>query len=295
MLSRCYLMSVGEFLDDAEGEGLLKAAMGKIDCARRERAEGMMPGLPRAACVGAGLLLQLAVRTAFGGGGCGEAGVEEGLPLQADGGAGVEEGLPLRACGKVGVVGGLFFGTDRSGTNAPTASEGGMDVPIAGEADGLTVYSALRVMELVGRPIELVMGYGEKGKPYLREYPLFFNLSHSGEYVVCAVSDREIGVDIQKCSDVDVGRIAERFFSKEECKALEGCGTVEERRRLFFRLWVRKEAYGKLLGEGITGVISESLLPDGRGSAATGELLWREWGWPEGYRIAMCQRAYQAQ
>ena len=233
MLSRCYLMSVGEFLDGAEGEGLLGTAMGKMDSARRERAERMMPGMPRAACVGAGLLLQMAVRTAFGNGVCEEAGVEEGL----------------------------------------------------------AVYSLPQVMELVERPIELVMDYGERGKPYLREYPLFFNLSHSGEYVVCAVSDREIGVDIQKCFDFNVMRTAERFFSKEECRALAACGTEEEGRQFFFRLWTRKEAYGKLLGKGIMGVVSVNLLPDERNMVTERELLWREWSWPEGYRIAMCQRA----
>lgn len=280
MVNRCYLMSVGEFLDGVEGEELLRAAMGKIDSARRERAESMMPGRPRAACVGAGLLLQMAVRTAFGGGGCGGARVEEGLPFVAG------------VCGETGTGEGMLLGIGGSSTDALTAGEGGMDVPIAGETNGLEVCSVSQVMELVGRPIELVMDHGEKGKPYLKEYPLFFNLSHSGEYVVCAVSDREIGVDIQMCSDVNEGRIAERFFSKEECKALEHCGTAEERRRLFFRLWTRKEAYGKLLGDGVVGVVFESLLPDGGDLEVGRELLWREWDYPEGYRIAVCQRAY---
>ncbi len=39
--------------------------------------------------------------------------------------------------------------------------------------------------------------YGEKGKPYFRDLPFYFNLSHSGEYVVCALSHREMGADIQ--------------------------------------------------------------------------------------------------
>ena len=39
--------------------------------------------------------------------------------------------------------------------------------------------------------------YGEYGKPYLASGDLFFNLSHCGDMVVCAVCDREVGVDIQ--------------------------------------------------------------------------------------------------
>ena len=39
---------------------------------------------------------------------------------------------------------------------------------------------------------------GKNGKP-LSDLPYFFNCSHSGEYVACAVSRREIGVDLRGC------------------------------------------------------------------------------------------------
>ena len=40
---------------------------------------------------------------------------------------------------------------------------------------------------------------GEKGKPFIVGVEnVFFNISHSGDYVVCSVSDREIGIDIEK-------------------------------------------------------------------------------------------------
>lgn len=39
------------------------------------------------------------------------------------------------------------------------------------------------------------ISYGCYGKPYLRDYPnAQFNISHSGQFVACAVSDRPIGV-----------------------------------------------------------------------------------------------------
>lgn len=41
--------------------------------------------------------------------------------------------------------------------------------------------------------------YTEHGKPYLPDYSdVHFNISHSEKYVVCAVSDKPVGVDIQK-------------------------------------------------------------------------------------------------
>ena len=61
--------------------------------------------------------------------------------------------------------------------------------------------------------------YGENGKPYLAGRSLFFNLSHSENTVICAVSEREIGVDAEK---VGKGEISvrqnvspQKFFFKE--------------------------------------------------------------------------------
>lgn len=39
----------------------------------------------------------------------------------------------------------------------------------------------------------------ERGKPFLRDrQDLFFNISHSGEYAVCAVSEHPVGIDIER-------------------------------------------------------------------------------------------------
>ena len=46
--------------------------------------------------------------------------------------------------------------------------------------------------------------YSEYGKPYLSNYPnVHFNVSHSRDYVVCAVFNKPIGVDIQKIGKYD--------------------------------------------------------------------------------------------
>ncbi len=84
--------------------------------------------------------------------------------------------------------------------------------------------------------------YNEYGKPYLKEGALFFNLSHSGEYTACAISDHEIGIDIQK------------ICIKEH--AMRRICTPEERARIktaedFTRMWVIKESFAKAKGIGI--------------------------------------------
>lgn len=41
-----------------------------------------------------------------------------------------------------------------------------------------------------------------QGKPYLANCPLHLSLSHSGPFAVCALSDRSVGVDIERFRDV---------------------------------------------------------------------------------------------
>lgn len=122
----------------------------------------------------------------------------------------------------------------------------------------------------------LTYRYGEKGKPYFREIPLCFSLSHSGDYVLCAVSRQEVGADLQKIQPVDVWKLAKRFFSESECRTLERCESEGERQRLFFGFWSRKEAFGKLTGEGVAAVLREDLQDgDGQGTAELPEAVER--------------------
>lgn len=95
------------------------------------------------------------------------------------------------------------------------------------------------------------IGYQEGGKPFLKEHPgVFFNLSHSGEYVCCAIGREPVGVDIQRHIRVKEG-LAERFFTKEDKKRLAEC-KEQERKLLFFRMWSIKESYIKLNGKGLS-------------------------------------------
>ena len=60
---------------------------------------------------------------------------------------------------------------------------------------------------------------GEKGKPFIVGVEnVFFNISHSGDYVVCSVSDREIGIDIEKNGS---GRT---FFPRRRDGSIENVG-----------------------------------------------------------------------
>jgi 4'-phosphopantetheinyl transferase len=85
--------------------------------------------------------------------------------------------------------------------------------------------------------------YEEYGKPYLASGDLFFNLSHCGDMVVCAVCDREVGVDIQR---IDYRKnVINKVCSQEEAAEIR---TPED----FTKMWVLKESFAKCDGRGLS-------------------------------------------
>ncbi|WP_295056449.1 4'-phosphopantetheinyl transferase superfamily protein [uncultured Fibrobacter sp.] len=100
------------------------------------------------------------------------------------------------------------------------------------------------------------IAYGENGKPYLVDFPeVHFNLSHSGERVMCVISPFEVGCDVEVIKG-DRGKLAERFFKPEESAWIKHFETLEAQSEAFYRLWTLKECYMKVTGRGL------SLMPD---------------------------------
>jgi 4'-phosphopantetheinyl transferase len=89
--------------------------------------------------------------------------------------------------------------------------------------------------------------FGENGKPYLTDKSLYFNISHSGDYVVLAISDCEIGVDIEKVTLYD-DAVTARCFTQAEQEWIKKQGNNEA----FFTLWTAKESLMKGFGLGLS-------------------------------------------
>ena len=93
--------------------------------------------------------------------------------------------------------------------------------------------------------------YRKNGKPYLRNHAdIFFNLSHSGDYVMCAISDSEVGCDIQKTDKADI-KLAERFFTDREYHVIADLPAEKAREHMFYRYWTLKESFMKATGLGM--------------------------------------------
>lgn len=120
------------------------------------------------------------------------------------------------------------------------------------KARGLgAAYLLLFALHKEGVLLEMLpdFSYEEKGKPYLEEVPQFhFNLSHTKNMVVCAISEDKVGVDIEHIREINDSTIQRIFTEKER----EIAGSLEDG---FVRLWTMKEACAKLRGSGLTDIL----------------------------------------
>ncbi len=152
------------------------------------------------------------------------------------------------------------------------------------EEDELLALLQERIHREQTEPLPFSYEYGELGKPQIVNFPKKFNLSHSGDYVVCGVGDGEVGVDIQKWVPYKE-RTAERFFARKEWKLLEEL-PESQRTELFYRLWSRKEAYGKYTGQGIGSAVGEDFSDERKWKEK--QICFREQILEEGYSLAVC-------
>ena len=242
MKDRVYLLSIAELLLDAVPEELSGRCLALMDETRKMRVLMARGHRKQAESIGAGLLLQLAVREAL---------IKQETAAIKD--------------------------TIRS----------------------ISLTQLLDILENYGaNPLSLEYIYSERGKPYLKNVPFYFNLSHSGEFILCVISEQEVGADIQWRKPQAQERLVERFFSKEE-KEMYTVMSEAERHAFFYRMWARKEAYGKLTGEGIAAVIGEDCSDGGlrRNEACKSDcirkneipqLLFEEYVIDD-YQIAICK------
>jgi 4'-phosphopantetheinyl transferase len=110
---------------------------------------------------------------------------------------------------------------------------------------------------------------GVNSKPELAGIPDFqINLSHSGSWIVLAISSESIGIDIEKIvSDFPFEDIVSNSFSEREQRYVE---SSDDPGTAFYRLWTRKEALSKATAKGMDDDFS--LIPslDGKHCIETG-------------------------
>jgi len=95
---------------------------------------------------------------------------------------------------------------------------------------------------------------GNKDKPEVINcpLPLRFNISHTKNLIICAVTlEDDIGCDVENTGrNNNVLAIAERYFSSKEIDELFALPEAQQRNR-FFDYWTLKESYIKAWGLGL--------------------------------------------
>lgn len=92
--------------------------------------------------------------------------------------------------------------------------------------------------------------FNKYGKPYIiHETNLKFNLSHSGNIIICAISYQSVGIDIEENKALDLGTLVYCLHENEQYCLRQY--NSKEALDLFYNYWVLKESYLKYLGVGL--------------------------------------------
>lgn len=157
-------------------------------------------------------------------------------------------------------------------------------------------------------PSSLKFSSNAYGKPSLDDCQinLQFNLSHSGDYIACAVTlDSPIGIDVEtKQRKNNVMSIADHYFTGTELADILA-QTGENRHSKFFEYWTLKEAYIKARGLGLAIPLDQfsfSFTSDNKISIDFDEAIddsvenWSFWLWPLGadYKLALAVQQIEA-
>ncbi len=91
--------------------------------------------------------------------------------------------------------------------------------------------------------------YNEYNKPYIKDNPIYFNISHSKDIIAIIISDCECGIDIEYIDyQKDVEKLALKIMNNTEIKHFN---KVINKHKYFYKIWTKKETYFKIKGTGI--------------------------------------------
>ena len=121
---------------------------------------------------------------------------------------------------------------------------------------GLTAYSLNQVR------------YTEYNKPYFDDF-ISYNISHSGDYVVCALSKiHEVGIDIEEIKGIAMDDFNGLFAGIEWNEVLKS----ENKLHAFYTLWTKKEAFLKAIGCGLNQPLNEVVIENNT-------IIWKNKQW----------------
>ncbi|MCL6454599.1 MAG: 4'-phosphopantetheinyl transferase superfamily protein [Alicyclobacillus sp.] len=145
---------------------------------------------------------------------------------------------------------------------------------------------------------QLAFERNEHGKPSLRgTSQVHYNVSHSREWILCAVGTAEVGVDIQYMQPFNHGAV-HRYLHPAEQRDIAAQGSAARQLVRFYEIWTRKESYVKAMGRGFAEPLSSfCVVPAEEGDACladgTSGTQWKITSCrvAAGYQAALCTPA----
>lgn len=115
---------------------------------------------------------------------------------------------------------------------------------IAFTSELIKSYYLAKILNTI--PSEINIHYDCYSRPFISDLNIDFNISHSNEYLIFAISDYlKIGVDIQHyVKNFEINEIGKIVFSEFEQKLI--ANNIDN----FFKIWTKKEALIKAYGRG---------------------------------------------
>jgi len=116
---------------------------------------------------------------------------------------------------------------------------------------------------------------------------VFYSISHSGNYVICVLSNRRVGIDIEnkfrsvfsESREEQLDKIAKKCLTMGEEIRFHSCDD-EEKVDLLMKFWTRKESYSKAIGKGLAMDFSKI------DTEEMDKLYWSDW-LEEGYYCSL--------
>ncbi|OQX11852.1 MAG: hypothetical protein BWK80_44330 [Desulfobacteraceae bacterium IS3] len=112
------------------------------------------------------------------------------------------------------------------------------------------------------------LSYNDFGRPFI-DSDIDFNISHSGDYVVCAVADREkVGIDIEKIRPI----VLSDFKNYMTYREWEDIAASDRQYDRFYEHWTMKESVIKAEGRGLSIPLTDIRLHQKK--AAVYDTVW---------------------
>lgn len=141
--------------------------------------------------------------------------------------------------------------------------------------------------------------YNIYGKPdWIEDKDFYFNISHSGNWIVCIVGNVPVGTDIEQIRPIQLELISQ-LFSMEEVMDLNS-KTIIERINYFYDLWTLKESYVKAIGTGLsTSLNSFTISKRGEGNIIFNQdnvnstYFFKQYNIDSDYKLSICATSNQ--